>query len=156
MVKAILSFLFIFSISFVGFMQCERILLKGKVVDKLQPRSFYNLMVFNKTTGKGVFGRPNGNFSAYVSKGDRIILSIKNYPKYEFIVEPDSNCQFLVHKEIERLPQELEEVIIRPLKTVTPSPFSAAVFMAFIISLASSMASGEGVKTSLASAICFG
>ena len=116
MVKAILSFLFIFSISFVGFMQCERILLKGKVVDKLQPRSFYNLMVFNKTTGKGVFGRPNGNFSAYVLKGDRIILSIKNYPKYEFIVEPDSNCQFLVHKEIERL--QLEEVIIRPLKTL--------------------------------------
>jgi hypothetical protein len=118
MVRAVLSFMFIYFLSFVGFAQCERILLKGKVVDSLQPRSFYNLMVFNKTTGKGVFGRPDGNFSAYVSKGDRIILSIKNYPKYEVIVEPDSNCQFLVHQEIERLPQELEEVIVRPLKTL--------------------------------------
>ena len=118
MIKVFISFISIFCIVFFGFVQCERVLLKGKVVDVFQPRSFYNLMVVNKTTGKGVFGRPDGNFSAYASEGDRIVLSIKNYPKYDFLVEPDSNCQFLIYKEIERLPQELEEVIIRPLKTL--------------------------------------
>ncbi len=118
MIKVFIFFISIFCIVFFGFAQCERVLLKGKVVDVFQPRSFYNLMVVNKTTGKGVFGRPDGNFSAYASEGDRIVLSIKNYPKYDFLVEPDSNCQFLIYKEIERLPQELEEVIIRPLKTL--------------------------------------
>ena len=75
-------------------------------------------MVVNRTTGKGVFGQPNGNFSAYVSNGDQIVLSIKGYPKFNYTILGDSNCQFLVFENIERLPQELEEVVIRPLKTL--------------------------------------
>ena len=113
-----LIFLFCLFISSYSFQQCERILLKGKVVDSLRPNSFYNLMVVNKTTGKGVFGQPNGKFSAYVSSGDQIVLSIKGYPKFKYTIIPDSNCQFLVHETIERLPQELDEVVIRPLKTL--------------------------------------
>jgi hypothetical protein len=75
-------------------------------------------MVVNKTTGKGVFGQPNGKFSAYVSNGDQIVLSIKEYPKFRYLIIPDSNCQFLVYENIERLPQQLDEVVIRPLKTL--------------------------------------
>ena len=76
-------------------------------------------MVVNKTTGKGVFGQPNGKFSAYVSSGDQIVLSIKGYPKFKYTIIPVQNCQFLVHETIERLPQkELDEVVIRPLKTL--------------------------------------
>lgn len=41
---------------------------------------------------------------------------------------------------------------VQPLKTVAPSPFSAALFIALMIPLAYSIASDEGVKTSLASA----
>lgn len=113
-----LIFIFCLLIASISHQQCERILLKGKVVDSLRPNSFYNLMVVNKTTGKGVFGQPNGKFSAYVSNGDQIVLSIKEYPKFRYTIVPDSNCQFLVYENIERLPQQLDEVVIRPLKTL--------------------------------------
>lgn len=116
--KYILSLFFCLLFISYSFQQCERILLKGKVVDSLRPNSFYNLMVVNKTTGKGVFGQPNGKFSAYVSNGDQIVLSIKEYPKFRYTIVPDSNCQFLVYENIERLPQQLDEVVIRPLKTL--------------------------------------
>ena len=101
-----------------SYQQCDRILLKGKMIDSLRPQSFYNLMVVNKTTGKGVFGQPNGSFSAYVSEGDQIVLSIKDYPKFNYTIASDSNCQFLVYEFIDRLPQELVEVVIHPLKTL--------------------------------------
>lgn len=118
MIRGLFSLIVLLGISFVSFQQCERVLLKGRVVDSLRPNSFYNLMVVNKSTGKGVFGQPNGNFSAYVSEGDHVILSIKDYPKYHLTIMPDSNCQFLVYKYIDRLPQELKEVVVRPLKTL--------------------------------------
>ena len=113
-----LSFVFCLCIFSMSYQQCDRILLKGKMVDSLRLNSFYNLMVVNKTTGKGVFGQPNGSFSAYVSEGDQIVLSIKDYPKFNYTIAPDSNCQFLVYEFIERLPQELVEVVIHPLKTL--------------------------------------
>ncbi len=45
-------------------------------------------------------------------------MSIKEYPKFRYTIVPDSNCQFLVYENIERLPQQLDEVVIRPLKTL--------------------------------------
>ena len=68
----------IFLLSFFGFSQCDRVLVSGRVIDSLRPQSFYNLMVINKTVGRGVFGQPNGEFSVYVSPNDRIALSTKN------------------------------------------------------------------------------
>ena len=64
--------------------ECSRILVIGKVVDTLRPQAFYNLMVINRTTGRGVFGQPNGAFSVYVSPGDSISLSCKGYPMINF------------------------------------------------------------------------
>ena len=75
-------------------------------------------MVVNKTTGRGVFGQPNGHFSVYANTGDLIALSTKGYPVYQFVVKPDDNCQSKVLAYIERLPQEVPEVIVRPLKTL--------------------------------------
>lgn len=98
--------------------QCEQVLVSGKIVDTLRLQNFYNLMVVNKTTGRGVFGQPNGHFSVYASTGDLIALSTKGYPVYQFIVKPDENCQSKVLAYIERLPQETPEVIVRPLKTL--------------------------------------
>ena len=37
---------------------------------------------------------------------------------YEFIAKPDENCQCRVEAYIERLPQEVQEIIVRPLKTL--------------------------------------
>jgi hypothetical protein len=114
-----LLFLFIALQSSAHAQQCDRVLFSGKVTDTLRAQMFYNLMVINRTTGRGVFGQPNGTFSVYVSDGDSITLSIKGYPSVNFRVKADSNCQFKPSFYIEPLPQEIAEVIIRPLKTLS-------------------------------------
>ncbi len=75
-------------------------------------------MVINRTTGRGIFGQPDGYFSVYVRPNDKIALSTKEYPIYEFIAKPDSNCQCQVIAYIEKLPQQVQEVVVRPLKTL--------------------------------------
>jgi len=84
----------------------------------LRPQSFYNLLVVNRNSGKAAFGLPDGRFNGYASPNDTIALSVKQYPIYEFVVRPDSNCQCQILAYMDRLPQELAEVIIRPLKTL--------------------------------------
>lgn len=98
--------------------QCEQVFISGKVLDTMRQQNFFNLMVINKTTGRGVFGQPNGHFSVYARPGDRIALSTKGYPVYEFVAKPDDNCQCKVEAYIERLPQEVQEIVVRPLKTL--------------------------------------
>ncbi len=98
--------------------QCDQVLVSGKIVDTLRLQNFYNLMVVNKTTGRGVFGQPNGHFSVYANTGDVIALSTKGYPVYQFVVKPDDNCQSKVLAYVERLPQEVPDVVVRPLKTL--------------------------------------
>lgn len=112
---------FLFLIGFlplITFAQCDKVFVSGKVVDTLRPQSFYNLMVINRTTGRGIFGQPDGYFSVYVRPNDKIALSIKEYPIYEFIAKPDSNCQCQVIAYIEKLPQDVQEVVVKPLKTL--------------------------------------
>lgn len=98
--------------------QCEKVLVRGRVIDSLRPQSFYNLMVVNRTNGKAIFGQPDGRFTVYASPQNKIALSIKQYPIYEFLAIPDSNCQCQIIAFIDRLPQEVEEVVVRPLKTL--------------------------------------
>ena len=112
----LLACFFICSFKFYG--QCDRVLIQGQVIDTLFPQGFYNLMVINKTNGRGVFGQPNGHFSVVASPNDVIALSTKYYPIYQFIAYPDSNCQCHISVYIERIPQEIKEVIIRPLKSL--------------------------------------
>jgi hypothetical protein len=112
---------FLFLIGFlplITFAQCDKVFVSGKVVDTLRPQSFYNLMVINRTTGRGIFGQPDGYFSVYVRPNDKIALSTKEYPIYEFIAKPDSNCQCQVIAYIEKLPQDVQEVVVKPLKTL--------------------------------------
>ncbi|MFM6947292.1 MAG: hypothetical protein ACKOWW_09155 [Flavobacteriales bacterium] len=98
--------------------QCEQVFISGKVLDTMRQQNFFNLMVINKSTGRGVFGQPNGYFSVYARPGDRIALSTKGYPVYEFVAKPDDNCQCKIEAYIERLPQEVQEIVVRPLKTL--------------------------------------
>ena len=100
------------------FSQCDQVFVSGRVVDTMNRDMFYNLMVINKTTGRGVFGQPNGYFSLYVNAKDKIALSIKGYPVYEFNAAADSDCQNHILAYIERIPQEIEQVIVRPLKSL--------------------------------------
>ncbi|NDB34018.1 MAG: hypothetical protein EB023_01435 [Flavobacteriia bacterium] len=98
--------------------QCEQVYFKGKVEDSLRPQSFYNLLVVNRNSGKAAFGLPDGRFSGYALPFDTIALSVKQYPIYEFIAQPDSNCQCQILAYIDRLPQEVAEVVVKPLKTL--------------------------------------
>ncbi len=98
--------------------QCDKVLFTGKVVDTLRPQNFYNLMIVNRRTGQGVFGQPNGTFSVYVNNGDSISISVREYPLVKLVVKADSNCQFLKTIFIEPKPQEVREVLVRPLKSL--------------------------------------
>ncbi len=98
--------------------RCEEVLVTGKVVDSLRPQSFYNLMVINRTTGRGVFGRPNGTYSVYANPGDSIALSVKSYPIVGFIVKGDQNCQDKAVYYLENKVQEVAEVVVKPIKTL--------------------------------------
>jgi hypothetical protein len=98
--------------------ECPSILLIGKVMDTLRPQSFYNLMIVNNTTGKGVFGLPNGQFQLYVSDSDDITFSIRGYTSIRYRVTADENCQSKALFYIEQKPQEIREVVVRPLKTL--------------------------------------
>lgn len=98
---------------------CDKVLLTGKVVDTLRPQNFYNLMIVNRTKGKGVFGLPNGGYNLYAENGDSITFSIRGYENIDYIVVADSNCQVKKTWVIEEKPQEIAQVVIRPLKTLS-------------------------------------
>ncbi len=98
--------------------KCDKVLFTGKVIDTLRPQNFYNLMVVNRSTGIGVFGQPNGSFYVYVSNGDSISISVKEYTTVSIVIKADSNCQVRKQFIIERKPQEIQEIIIKPLKTL--------------------------------------
>ena len=117
------NFLVLFSlfslISFEGFSQkCDKVLFIGKVVDSTSLQSFYNLMIVNRRTGQGVFGQPNGSFSLYVSNGDSISISVTGYFVVNFKVEADVDCQFRRKVYLNPKLRDLQEVVVRPLKTL--------------------------------------
>ncbi|MES2799589.1 MAG: hypothetical protein V4638_06205 [Bacteroidota bacterium] len=103
---------------FAGAQQCDKVLFEGHVYDTLRPQSFYNLMIINRTTGRGVFGQPNGTFSLYVQNGDSLSVSVKGYPVKNFTVAADSNCRSMHNVYIDGKVEEFREVIVKPLKTL--------------------------------------
>lgn len=105
-------------LSSLSFSQCESVLFKGKVYDTLRPQSFYNMMIVNRRTGKGVFGQPNGHFSVYVGNGDTITISVKGYDLIDVVIKADENCRFTKEFPMIGKPFEFEEVVIRPVKTL--------------------------------------
>lgn len=114
----ILSLTLMLTFSVFGQVKCDHVLLLGNVEDSLNPQTFYNLMIVNRTKGRGVFGQPSGHFSVYVSEGDSISISIKGYPMVGFRIHADSNCQYKFHAYIDPVAVEIKEVVITPLKTL--------------------------------------
>lgn len=98
--------------------QCEQVLFKGRVQDTIRPQGFYNMMVVNRTTGKGIFGQPNGTFSVYVNNGDSITISVKGYGIIQYTVSSDANCQDTRYFFIEGKAQEVAEVVVKPIKSL--------------------------------------
>lgn len=75
-------------------------------------------MVVNRTTGQGVFGQPNGSFSVYANEGDSITLSVRGYPSVSTVIVADSNCQFRSSYYLVQKEQEIQEVVVKPLKSL--------------------------------------
>lgn len=115
--KSILLTLFLFLATLVSG-QCETVLFKGKVYDTLRQQSFYNMMIVNRTTGKGVYGQPNGHFSVYVSNGDSITISVKGYDLINVRIKADEDCRFVKNFIIVGKPFEFEDVVVRPIKSL--------------------------------------
>lgn len=101
-----------------AYTQCETVLFKGKVYDTLRQQSFYNMMIVNRTTGKGVYGQPNGHFSVYVSDGDSITISVKGYDLINVRIKADQDCRFIKNFIIVGKPFEFEDVVVRPIKSL--------------------------------------
>lgn len=114
----ILLFSVAFSSGTVFSQKCDRVFLVGKVIDTTQTQGFYNLMVVNSTSGRAVFGQPDGAFSAYVSPNDSITLSVKGYTMYGFRIKADSNCQMRVTGFLDHKATVIDEVVVKPLKTL--------------------------------------
>jgi hypothetical protein len=114
-----ITFLFFSCLFFTSNLFCQdKVLLLGKVRDTLQSQSFYNLMIVNRTSGRGVFGQPDGSFSVYVNDNDSINLSVKGYPIIAFRVVSDSNKQMKKTFVLQNKVYEKPEVIVKPLKTL--------------------------------------
>jgi GTP:adenosylcobinamide-phosphate guanylyltransferase len=115
----LLGFFLLIFISTNSFAQkCDRVYLFGKVVDTMYAQNFYNLMIVNRSTGQGIFGQPDGNFSLYTKDQDSITLSVRGYHMVGFLVEADSNCQMKIMAIIDRKAEQIQEVVIRPLKSL--------------------------------------
>lgn len=117
--KTFFILLFAFGFSTQLLAQAEqKVLLIGRVIDTLQAQGFYNLMIINRTSGRGVFGQPDGSFMVYCNENDSINLSTKGYPIYGFRVKSDSNHQMKITGILENKIQEVNEVVVKPLKTL--------------------------------------
>ena len=115
---SLLLFLTCFSIYTFSQDVCTKVYVKGSVKDTLQYQPFYNLMIVNKTTGRGVFGQPDGSFQVYANQNDTISVSVKTYGVYHFVVKGDSNCQMKLDKVLIGREKTLQTVVIKPLKSV--------------------------------------
>ncbi|OJX39370.1 MAG: hypothetical protein BGO87_05185 [Flavobacteriia bacterium 40-80] len=97
---------------------CEQVYIHGQVADTSISNAFYNMMIVNSTTGRGVFGSPDGRFSTYCRANDSITISVKGYYTLGFRVKPDENCQMTFKGIIEPRYESIQTVVIRPLKTL--------------------------------------
>lgn len=98
--------------------ECDKVLFTGKISDTLRPQAFYNLMVINRSNGRGVFGQPNGTFSVYANPGDSLSLSVKGYPAVNVVVKGNEDCQHEGKYFIEGKAQEFDVVNVKPLKSL--------------------------------------
>ncbi len=93
--------------------------IKGQVLDTNYSVGFYNLVVLNKTVGKGIFGEYTGRFSITLKKSDTIGISVRGYQTI-YVSYRDSSYKKVYNDKfyIQPLEYTAEEVIVRPLKTL--------------------------------------
>jgi hypothetical protein len=98
--------------------QCDEIYLKGRVMDTLNDKGFYNLMVINLTTQQGVFGKPSGKFAVYVNPDDRIAFSVTGYKKVIITIPSSEKCTLDTLIVLPTKLQEFDAVSVYPIKSL--------------------------------------
>lgn len=95
------------------------ITLRGKVIDTNFRVGFYNIVVLNKTVGKGIFGDYTGDFTITVKKTDTIGISVRGYQTI-YLSYADSSYHKTYSSKfyVQELAITIAEVIVRPLKTL--------------------------------------
>lgn len=95
------------------------ITIKGKVVDTSFAVGFYNIVVVDKSVGRGVFGQYNGAFEIQIKKGDRVAVSVVGYQTV-YLSYADSSYQSVFRPTLYVQPLEYtsEAVVVKPLKTL--------------------------------------
>ena len=101
-----------------SFTQCEYINIKGRVIDTTFNQSFYNLMLINKTTNKGIFGKPDGFFEVTINPKDTLIISIAGYERIFFFNKESKECNYNIEYILKPKSKQLKTIVIQPLKSI--------------------------------------
>lgn len=118
-----IAFLAILFSSFTGLAQVNYqdslITIRGQVRDTSYAVGFFNLVVMNKTAGKGIFGEYDGSFSITVKKKDEIGISVVGYQTV-YLSFKDSSYRGLYDVDVYLASLEYtgNEVVVKPLKTL--------------------------------------
>jgi len=95
------------------------ITISGRVIDTTQKVNFYNVMVINKTAGKGIFGKYDGSFSIQVKKSDLVAVSVTGYEtKYLNFKNSKFKKEYKVTLYLDMKTVTSKEVVVKPLKTL--------------------------------------
>lgn len=101
-----------------SFTQCDYINIKGRVIDTTFNQSFYNLMLINKTTNKGIFGKPDGFFEVTINPKDTLIISIAGYERIFFFNKESKECNYNIEYILKPKSKQLKTIVIQPLKSI--------------------------------------
>lgn len=117
-------FFIIFLYSSIGLSQSPNyndslVTINGTVLDTNASISFFDMVVIDKTTGKGIFGDYSGKFTIQVKKGDLVGVSVVGYEGQTFTYKDSS------YKPVYNITLYLQtrmvvgnEVVVKPLKTL--------------------------------------
>ncbi len=109
---------FLFVHSTVIAQECKSVQIDGIVTDTFQKQPFYNLMLINQSSRKGIFGQPDGNFSLIARQNDSIVISVKGYIKKSFVVISSKNCKMEIKVALQPIIQNQKEVVVKPIKSI--------------------------------------
>ena len=137
----------------------------GKVIDSSKFVSFYNVMIVNKTAGKGIFGSYDGTFKITVKKSDLIGFSVTGYKtqymsfknkayKKEYDIKVYLELNSFIAKEVEVTPyktlEELQKERASIAKREVPTVTAANAFESPITALYVAFSKREKTKRLIA------
>jgi hypothetical protein len=75
-------------------------------------------MLINKTTSKGIFGKPDGFFEVTINPKDTLIISIAGYERIFFYNKESKECNYNLEYILKPKSKQLKTIVIQPLKSI--------------------------------------